>query len=111
MRLVPPKGKVEAKTAVFSARYGYPYSFTDFLTRNQPRRVSKLQKMEVTVNQQKHQLEAACSVAGMLAAVLGETPKGIAVAVNQNIVPRSIWADRILQQGDQVMLIKATQGG
>ncbi len=71
----------------------------------------KPQEMEVTVNQQKYHLETACSVAGMLAAVLGETPKGIAVAVNQNIVPRTIWTDHMLKQGDQVMLIKATQGG
>jgi len=67
--------------------------------------------MEITINQQHHQLEESCSVAQMLEVVLSGETKGIAVAVNQSIITKSNWPDHLLQDGDQVMLIKATQGG
>lgn len=66
--------------------------------------------MEITVNQQSYQLNAPCSVEQMLSLV-NAPAKGIAVAVNQTIVAKSDWPARVLQQGDQVVLIKATQGG
>lgn len=37
--------------------------------------------------------------------------KGIAVALNQNIVAKSRWSEHVIRPGDQVMIIKATQGG
>lgn len=67
--------------------------------------------MEITVNQQNHQLKEACSVEQMLSIVLAQEAKGIAVAVNQTIISKSQWRAHLLQEGDQVMLIKATQGG
>jgi sulfur carrier protein len=66
--------------------------------------------MEVTINQQNYQLNEPCSVAQMLALVQAPA-KGIAVAINQTIVSKSNWAVYVLKQGDQVMIIKATQGG
>lgn len=67
--------------------------------------------MEITINQQHHQLEEGCSIAQMLTLVLSGEAKGIAVAVNQTIVTRSSWPDHLLLEHDQVMIIKATQGG
>lgn len=67
--------------------------------------------MEVTVNQQNYHLEPACSVSKLLSLVLSDAPKGIAVAINQNIISKANWPDHILKNGDQVILIKATQGG
>ena len=67
--------------------------------------------MEITVNQKSYHLEDACSVEQMLSAVLHAEAKGIAVAINQNIISKSNWRLHQLKQGDQVMLIKATQGG
>ncbi|HTF81901.1 MAG TPA: sulfur carrier protein ThiS [Cytophagales bacterium] len=37
--------------------------------------------------------------------------RGIAVAVNNTVVPKSGWVDCILRQEDKVTIIKATQGG
>lgn len=100
MQLVLPKGKVEANLLLsFRPVMGAPYSFPNY------------RNMEVTVNQQNHQLNEACSVAQMLSVVLSGEIKGIAVAVNQIIITRSSWSDHLLKEGDQVMLIKATQGG
>lgn len=67
--------------------------------------------MEITVNQQNYRLAADCSVARMLLTVLQTETSGIAVAVNQTIISKSNWDRHILKQGDQVLLIKATQGG
>jgi sulfur carrier protein len=40
-----------------------------------------------------------------------ETPKGIAVAVNNKVIPRLKWNEQLVQQTDQILIIKATQGG
>jgi sulfur carrier protein len=37
--------------------------------------------------------------------------KGIAVAVNDEVVPRSQWSAHELADGDRVEIIRATQGG
>jgi sulfur carrier protein len=67
--------------------------------------------MEITVNNQPLNLDAPSSVSQLLSAVLQIPPTGIAIAVNQAIVSKSDWQEYVLQPGDQVVLIKATQGG
>ncbi len=67
--------------------------------------------MEITVNEKKYELEQSCTVEQMLALVMDNGAGGIAVAINQTIVPKTDWAVSTLKSGDQVMLIKATQGG
>lgn len=37
--------------------------------------------------------------------------KGIAVAINNQIVSRGSWSDTFLKENDQLTIIKATQGG
>ena len=36
---------------------------------------------------------------------------GIAVAVNETVIPKKEWEDHILKPYDSVLVIKATQGG
>ena len=67
--------------------------------------------MEITVNQKKYILDDSCCVQQMLALILSTSPKGIAVAINQTIISKPDWNSHVLKHGDQVMLIKATQGG
>ncbi len=38
-------------------------------------------------------------------------PRGIAVAVNGSLVPRSEWPARALAPGDAVEIVRATRGG
>lgn len=40
-----------------------------------------------------------------------EAPRGVAVAINGEVVPRSAWAGRHLSPGDHVELLSAVQGG
>jgi sulfur carrier protein len=37
--------------------------------------------------------------------------KGIAVALNNRIIPQSFWAETFLNDKDSVLIITATQGG
>ena len=67
--------------------------------------------MEITVNQQTYQVTPVCSVQHLLTVVLNTTANGIALAVNQAIIPKSNWQSHILNPCDQIIIIKATQGG
>lgn len=67
--------------------------------------------MEVTINNQNYQLNESCSIEQMLTAVISTEANGIAIAVNQTIISKSVWDTYLLNPGDQVMVIKATQGG
>lgn len=46
-----------------------------------------------------------------LAETLQMPDKGVAVAVNNQMIPRTKWSETILQENDQVVVIKATCGG
>jgi sulfur carrier protein len=67
--------------------------------------------MEVTINNQNYLLKEACSIEQLFAAVLFSETDGLAIAVNQTIISKSDWDRHVLNPGDQIMLIKATQGG
>ena len=67
--------------------------------------------MEITVNNKPFTLIGAFSITRLLLDVLQIPATGIAVAVNQTIVSKSVWSDYLLKPGDQLVLIKATQGG
>lgn len=67
--------------------------------------------MEITVNQQVFQVKDLCSVHEILSLIPDIPAKGLAVAINQTIVPKADWPAHVIQPGDQVMIIKATQGG
>ncbi|SIT17069.1 sulfur carrier protein ThiS [Chryseobacterium ureilyticum] len=47
----------------------------------------------------------------LLAMELPGKKKGIAVALNNRIVPLSAWAKTFLNNNDSVLIITATQGG
>ena len=67
--------------------------------------------MLLTVNNQPLTLPQAPNLAG-LTGHLGLTSRpGIAIAVNQQIIPKSAWSDYVLHENDQVTIIHATQGG
>jgi sulfur carrier protein len=67
--------------------------------------------MEITFNNRKLEIEEQTSVQKALNLWLCDKQQGIAVAVNDTIVPRSQWEDHVLQTGDNILVIKATQGG
>lgn len=46
-----------------------------------------------------------------LVTVLTRAPSGVAVAVNEAVVPRGQWARAVLGDGDRVEVLTAVQGG
>jgi sulfur carrier protein len=66
--------------------------------------------MTVTVNGEERALGATTTVEGLVAE-LGLEPRGLAVAVNGEVVPRSAWPAHLLADGDQVEILTVAQGG
>ena len=67
--------------------------------------------MEITLNNLAQQVPEKTSVQSVLNGLIGDKQKGIAVAVNQAVVPKAQWDSYVLQDNDKVLVIKATQGG
>jgi len=67
--------------------------------------------MEITVNQQNYSVSDVCCLQHMVDTVLLQPTKGIAIAVNQEIIAKSNWETHRLNPGDSLTIIKATQGG
>lgn len=67
--------------------------------------------MEIYINNQPKNFEPGASVQEVVDLWAGEKQKGIAVAINNTVVPKANWKDHLLQDRDRILLIKATQGG
>lgn len=65
--------------------------------------------MQISVNGKPQQLEAANLLA--LLESLAVADKRIAVELNQEICPRSRWAEVELNEGDQIEIVHAIGGG
>ena len=64
----------------------------------------------ITLNGKSYDLPVDSTVAAAVA-VLTTAETGCAVAVNDEVVPRHDWPDRILAAGDRVEVLTAVQGG
>lgn len=67
--------------------------------------------MEIKLNNIIKIFPEQCSVQQLLDEVIPEKQKGIAVALNNSVIPKINWQIQILKQNDEVLIIKATQGG
>jgi sulfur carrier protein len=68
--------------------------------------------MIVSINGEKKNIAAVDTLEGLLrtVGVTSET-KGVAVALNGEVVPRSAWASARVQENDAVEIVYAVQGG
>lgn len=66
--------------------------------------------MKITLNDQPLTLAQALSVAALLEQLDRHQP-GTALAINQTIIPRTDWATRQVQDGDDILLFQAIAGG
>lgn len=67
--------------------------------------------IEVTINQQTVAVNQRSFLEEVLLDYGISQSKGIAVAVNSVVIPRQHWDNTVLHANDQVMIIKAAQGG
>ncbi|GII98631.1 sulfur carrier protein [Sediminihabitans luteus] len=69
-----------------------------------------------TVNGEPYALTAPTDVVTLVTALLPEfvadgAPRGVAVALNDAVLPRGAWSTTVLAAGDQVEVVTAVQGG
>lgn len=67
--------------------------------------------MQIKLNNQIKILAEQSTVQQLLDDIMFENQKGIAVAVNRNVIQKNNWKNHFLNQNDEVLIIKATQGG
>jgi len=67
--------------------------------------------MNILINQQATNIPDNCSLEQLLTHVLQIPVAGLAVAVDETVIPNTQWASYQLLPSNKVMLIRATQGG
>jgi len=65
----------------------------------------------VLVNESPKEVPEASVLAHLLRDLEVECERGVAVAVNGNVVPSESWHETQLSSNDRVLVIQATQGG
>ena len=71
---------------------------------------NKKERMQIIVNNKAMEM-AEGSTLSTLAEALRLPEKGVAVAVNNQMIPREEWSATRLQEGAQIVVIKAACGG
>jgi sulfur carrier protein len=72
---------------------------------------SHICEASITVNGRSEPLTCSELTALLERMEIGETTRGVAVAINGAVVPRAAWAGTRLGPGDRVEVVRARQGG
>lgn len=67
--------------------------------------------MQITLNKQPKTVQQDATLLSVISLEGMEDKEGIAVAVNQKVVPKPKWASHVLQAQDTLIIVTATQGG
>ena len=69
--------------------------------------------MEIKINNQvkTYTHYRSLTVQQLLDIEMPEKQKGIAVAISNKVVPRTEWATTVISESDEILIIRATQGG
>ena len=68
--------------------------------------------LRLRVNGEPFEMDPGATIADLVARLLeGEDPKGVAVAVDRCVVPRSEWASTPARAGSLVEVVSAAAGG
>lgn len=66
----------------------------------------------ITVNGERRDLPDGTTVSDVVAQLVnGQHGRGVAVALNGEVLPRTSWADTVVTNGDSIEVLTATQGG
>ncbi len=74
------------------------------------RRLSHVDEMQVTINDQVETFDGQLSVADLLARRQIE-PVRVAVEINEDVVPRKTFAKTMISDGDQIEIVTFVGGG
>lgn len=67
--------------------------------------------MQITINNQSYEFGETLSLQGAIAVLEMKETTGIAVALNEQIIPRSEWEQTSLHDEDKIIIIGAVAGG
>ena len=67
--------------------------------------------MTIQLNNQTFEIEAQTVLSDFVFQQLGEKQNGIAVAINDRVIPKNSWSEFTISENDAILIIKATQGG
>jgi sulfur carrier protein len=67
--------------------------------------------VKLIVNGEEHELAGPVTVTALVAHMAADGGRGVAVAVDAEVVPRSRWDDTELGEGQKVEILAAIQGG
>lgn len=67
--------------------------------------------MEISVNNKSVSINEGSNLQALVNSHIGEKQKGVAIAVNENVIPKTEWEQHIIKANDNILIIKATQGG
>ena len=68
--------------------------------------------MELKINQQIKKFNAeSLSVQSLLDLEIPHKQNGIAIAINNTVVPKINWNQHLVRETDEILIISATQGG
>lgn len=66
--------------------------------------------MNITVNDEQLSLDMPVTISQLLIQ-LEQPPIGVALAINETIVPRENWETHFINDGDTILLFQAIAGG
>jgi sulfur carrier protein len=68
--------------------------------------------MNIKLNGEDKSIDSAISLNDFVLSQLnGKEPKGIAVAVNETIIPKQEWGSVVINENDSIEIVHAVQGG
>jgi len=67
--------------------------------------------MRITINNQIYQFDENTTLENAIHYLQMEETKGIALALNEEIIPRSQWKETVLNNEDKIIVIGAVAGG
>ena len=67
--------------------------------------------MDIVLNDQPTVISNQSTVQQLINDLLGEKQKGIAIAINNSVIPQITWRDYLIRPDDNILIIKATPGG
>ena len=67
--------------------------------------------MQLMVNAVASTVDDAATISDVVRSLAGPDPRGLAVALKGDVVPRTRWADTRPADGDHVEVLTAVQGG
>lgn len=65
----------------------------------------------IYINDKEYALKQTQSLSELFRSLNINVEKGVAVAINNKVLPRTDWEKSIIKKNDKIILIKATQGG